>query len=74
MSDKKVVLPASAVDAMNLAAQEFHEIHALMDAGEVPREFNGEKLSAAQRVRWFFHTREAANAAINLAAKKKTKH
>lgn len=53
---------------------EFNEIHALMDGGNVPREFNGEKLTAAQRVRWYFQTRETANAAILIAQGKKTKH
>jgi hypothetical protein len=53
---------------------EFNEIHALMDGGNVPREFNGEKLTAAQRVRWYYHTREAADAAIRTAQGKKTKH
>lgn len=35
---------------MNLALREFDMIHALCDRANVPRIFEGEKLSAAQRV------------------------
>jgi hypothetical protein len=72
MTAKKQVL--IDVDALNFYVSEANEIHALMDAGGVPRTFNGEKVSMAQRVRWFYETRETFNAAIQKAQRGNTTH
>lgn len=61
-------------DIYKLWLGEANEIHALMDAGQVPREFDGQKLSLAQRVRWFYETREAASAALEKAGNAHATH
>jgi hypothetical protein len=60
--------PGITLSAYDLAICEMNCIHQLMDIANVMREFNGEKLSAHERVSLYVHAQEALNAALERKA------